>query len=185
MKCNSFLVTIVVISLAGFAPQSFAATDMFLKIDGVRGESVDRVHADEIDVLAWSFGASQSGTKRAGGGGRAGKVKIQDLSITKYIDSATPPLMRAVATGERYKQATLTLRRAGTHDKQAEYFVITMDQVLVTNVSVGGSAGEDRPTEDITLNFKKFELRYYPQAADGTARSAIDFAFNIAENMVE
>jgi type VI secretion system secreted protein Hcp len=185
MKCKSFLVTLVVTTLAVFAPQSFAATDLFLKIEGVQGESVDRAHADEIDVLAWSFGASQSGTRRAGGGGGAGKVRIQDLSLTKWIDSATPSLMRAVATGEHYKQATLTLRRAGTDDKQAEYFVITMEDVLVSSVSVGGSADEDRPTEEITLNFKKFELRYFPQQADGSAGSAIDFAFNIAENTVE
>jgi type VI secretion system secreted protein Hcp len=60
-----------------------------------------------------------------------------------------------------------------------------MEEVLVSSVSVGGSADEDRPTEEITLNFKKFELRYFPQRADGSAGSAIDFAFNIAENTVE
>ena len=32
------------------------AVDMFMKIDDIKGESVDKTHKDEIDVLAWSWG---------------------------------------------------------------------------------------------------------------------------------
>ena len=65
------------------------AVDMFIKIGDIEGESADKVHAKEIDVLAWSWGMSQSGNMHQGGGGGAGKVSVQDLSLTKYIDKGT------------------------------------------------------------------------------------------------
>ncbi len=67
------------------------AVDIFLKLDGIDGEAKDRVHAKEIDVLVWSWGASQSCTTAIDG--RSGKACIHELYFTKYIDSATHPLM--------------------------------------------------------------------------------------------
>ena len=67
------------------------AVDMFLKIDDVKGESHGReAHKDEIDVLAWSWGMTQSGIDARGTGGGAGKVNVQDLTFTKYVDTSTP-----------------------------------------------------------------------------------------------
>ena len=71
------------------------ALDMFIKIGDVKGEAQDSKHKDEIDVLSWSWGMIQSGTTHMGGGGGAGKVNVQDLSITKYVDKSSPILMMA------------------------------------------------------------------------------------------
>jgi len=74
------------------------AANMFIKIGDIKGESTDKTHAGEIDVLSWSWGMSQSGTPHTGGGG-AGKVSVQDISVTKFFDSATPPVMLACCNG--------------------------------------------------------------------------------------
>jgi type VI secretion system secreted protein Hcp len=158
------------------------SADMFLKIEGIQGESVDSVHADEIDVLAWSWGMSQSGTMHVAAGGGSGKVAVQDLSITKYVDSASPNMMQKCCTGEHYPSAILTIRKAGADP--LEYLVITMTGVLVTSISAGGSGGEDKLTENVTLNFAEFESVYTPQAADGSGGAAIDVAYNIAQNVI-
>jgi type VI secretion system secreted protein Hcp len=157
------------------------AVDMFLKIDDVKGESRDDKHKDEIDVLAWSWGLSQSGTTHMGPGGGAGKVSVQDLSITKYLDKASPPLILGTCGGKHYKQALLTVRKAG--EKPLEYLKITMKEVIISAVSVGGSGGEDRLTENVTLNFGEFKTEYTPQKADGTGEAAVEAAFNIAKNV--
>ena len=102
------------------------AVDMFLKIDGVPGESEDDTHKDEIDVLAWSWGVSQSGTLHAGKGGGGGKASVQDISVTKYVDSSTPILMKYCASGEHIKNATLVVRKAGGTGGPIEYVVIKM-----------------------------------------------------------
>src|SRR6185503_10736585 len=75
------------------------AMDIFMKIAGLKGESVDKTHAGEIDVLAWSWGMSNSGSAHVGGGAGAGKVNVQDLSFTKYIDSSSPSFYLTVCTG--------------------------------------------------------------------------------------
>jgi len=69
------------------------AVDMFIKIGDIEGEAVDDAHGGEIDVLDWSWGMSQSGSMHIGGGGGSGKVNVQDLSFTKYVDMASPNLM--------------------------------------------------------------------------------------------
>jgi type VI secretion system secreted protein Hcp len=182
MKYDSIFVVPVLMILLGFAPQTFAAVDMFLKIDDVKGEVVDKAHQGEIDVLAWSWGGSQSGTTHRGTGGGAGKAAIQDLSITKWVDSATPILLEAMATGGHYKRATLTLRRAGVRGKQAEYFVMAMEDVIVTSVLMAGSGGEDRLTENMTLNFAKFQISYRPTKEDGSAMAPVEVEWDIAKN---
>jgi len=158
------------------------AVDMFLKIDGIKGEAQDDKHKDEIDVLAWSWGMGQSATTHLGGGGGSGRVAVQDLAITKYLDKATPNLMSYCCNGKHIPKILLTVRKAGG-DKPLEYMKITMEDCLVSNVSTGGSGSEDRLTENLALNFTKFKVEYTPQKADGSGDAAIEMAYNIAKNV--
>lgn len=157
------------------------AVDMFLKIDAVAGESEDSKHTGEIDVLAWSWGMSQSGTMHAGGGGGAGKVSVQDISVTKYVDKSTPELMKACCNGQHFEKAVLTVRKAGK--TPIESVVITMGSVLITSIATGASGGDDRLTESLTLNFKVVEVDYQPQKADGSADGGkVNMGWDIAKN---
>jgi type VI secretion system secreted protein Hcp len=134
---------------------------MFINMGAkVKGESRDKVQGPkgDIDVLAWSWGMSQSGSTHMGGGGGAGKANFQDLSFTKYVDSASNALMAALAKGSHIDKCVLLARKAG--EGQNKYISITMSEVIVTSVSTGGSGGEDRLTENVTLNFAKVEFAY-------------------------
>jgi len=156
------------------------AVDQFLKLDGIDGESQDDKHKDTMDVLAWSWGMSQSGTTHMGSGGGAGKVNVQDISVTKYIDKASPVLMQFIAKGTHIPKGLLTVRKAG--DKPLEYVKIEMEDIMITSASTGGSGGEDRLTENVTLNFSKFKVVYTEQGKDGAAGKAPEFGFDIAAN---
>lgn len=157
------------------------AVDMFLKLEGIKGESQDAKHKDEIDVLAWSWGASQSGTTHMGGGGGAGKANFQDLSITKWVDKSSPGLIKHVAKGTHIPTANLVVRKAG--DNPLEYIKLDLKDVIVTSVATGGSGGEDRLTENVTLNFGEFKMIYTPQETDGSGGGVVDFGFDIAKNV--
>ena len=145
--------------------EAYAAVDMFLKIDGIDGEAVDLVggHTDDIEVLAWSWGMTQSG-----GSGGAGKVNIQDLTITKFIDRSSTDFWEFLEEGEGcstcggFGEVILTVRNAGD---PVDYLVITLKNVRVTSVSTGGSSVDDRITETIILNFSEIEMQYTPQDA--------------------
>jgi type VI secretion system secreted protein Hcp len=153
---------------------------MFIQVGTLKGESVDKVHAGKTDVLAWSWGVSNSGSAHTGGGAGAGKANVQDLSFTKYIDKSTPDLMLAACNGKHFDNATLIVRKAG--EKPLEYLKITMTEVLITSVSTGGSGGEDRLTENVTLNFASVKVEYVEQKKDGSAGDKPSMNWNIAEN---
>jgi type VI secretion system secreted protein Hcp len=157
------------------------AVDFLLKIDGIKGESQIDKHKDEVDVLAWSWGMTQTGTMHVGGGGGAGKVNVQDISVTKYVDKATPALIQMCCSGKHIKQAVLTARKAG--DKPLDYLKIKMSDVLVTSVNSGGSGGDERLTENVTLNFTKYEMGYTPQKADGSGDAEIVVKWDISKNV--
>ncbi|NOX42499.1 MAG: type VI secretion system tube protein Hcp [Gammaproteobacteria bacterium] len=157
------------------------AVDMFIKIDDIKGESIDDSHADEIDLLAWSWGMSQSGTTHSGAGGGAGKVNVQDLSFTHYTDKASPNLMKMCCNGTHFKEATLVVRKAGK--TPLEYMKIIMEDGLISSVSTGGSGGEDRLTENVALNFSKFKTEYVPQKGDGSGDASVIIGWDIAKNV--
>lgn len=158
------------------------AVDMFMKIGDIAGESTDKKHPGEIDVLAWSWGISNSGTTHQGGGGGAGKANVQDLSFTKYTDAASHALLLSSSNGTHIPKANLVVRKAGGKGAPIEYIKIEMTEVLITSVSCGGSGGEDRLTENVTLNFAKVKYEYTPQKPDGTPDTTKEMIYDIAAN---
>lgn len=157
------------------------AVDMFLRLDKIPGEAQDAKHADEIDVLAWSWGCSQSGTVHVGGGGGSGKAAFQDLSVTKFVDASSVTLTQYLTKGTHIDTATLTVRKAG--DKPLEYITLDLEDIIVTSISTGGSGGEDRLTENVSLNFRVFKTQYKQQDQTGAEKKAFDFKFDIAKNI--
>lgn len=156
------------------------ANDLFLNISGVPGESRDSNHPNQIEVLAWSWGLSNPATAGTGGTPRSGIVQIQELFITKYLDKSSPVLMLGCSKGTIYSTVTLSVRKSGA---TRDYLVVTLSDVLVTSISTGGSGGEDRLTENLSLNFTKVKLDYYEQKPDGTYNSTpITYNWNILTN---
>lgn len=150
------------------------AVDTFLKIGDIKGESHDEKHPNEIEVLAWSWGLT------AGAGEAAGKVNVQGITMTKYVDSASTGLVLAGCKGTHIKEAKLTVRKAG--DKPLEYIKITLNDVLVTSLQTGGAGGMGRLTEKLTLNFSKFKVEYTAQTATGGAGATSTAAWDIPAN---
>lgn len=141
------------------------AIDAFMKLGSIKGESVVKGFEKQIDVLAWSWGVSNSGTMHLAKGGGAGKANVQDLSFTHYVDAATPNLMQSCCKGTHFPDATLTMRKAG--DTQLVFLTIVLKEVMITSYSLGGSGGEERLTANVTLNFSQFEIKYQPQNEKG------------------
>lgn len=156
------------------------AQDVFLKIEGLKGEAKDTVHKDEIDVLSWSWGMSQSGTMHVGGGGGGGKVAIQDMNVVKYVDKSSTELMLRCCSGKHFPSATLTVRKAG--DKPLEYMVVSLTDVLIAHVSTGGTGDNDRLTEQVTLNFAKVKVKYQEQSQTGGVASSPEMTWDIQTN---
>jgi type VI secretion system secreted protein Hcp len=158
------------------------ASSIFAKIGSIKGESRDARHKDEIDVLSWSWGVSQTGSSgHVGGGMGAGKTTLEDLTFTHHLDKASPLLMKACATGQHLPEAVITASRAAGGAAQ-DYLIITLTDVLVRMVSTSASAEADASLESVVLGFTKVDLQYKPQKADGTLDAAIPFTFDVRAN---
>jgi type VI secretion system secreted protein Hcp len=157
------------------------AIDSFLKLGTVKGESVVKGFEDQIQILSWSWGMSQSGTTHMASGGGAGKVNVGDINVTHYVDAASPGLIQACCKGTHFDTATITMRKAG--GTALEYVTITLTDIIISSVSVSGSGGEDLLTESVALNFGKFKFSYQPQDNKGAKKGgAIDVTYDIAKN---
>jgi type VI secretion system secreted protein Hcp len=146
------------------------AFDAFLKIDGIKGESADTKHKGEIDIMSFSWGASQTGVSATGGGGGAGKVHFQDIHFVKKADASSPLLMLNCANGAHIKEANFVVRKAG--GEQLEYLKIKLTDILVSSYKEHAATqkGDEIPMEEVSLNFAKVEYSYQPQGADGKAQ---------------
>lgn len=124
---------------------------MFLKIDGISGESTDKTHKSQIDLLGFSFGARGQGS--SGGGGGAGKATIQSFTITKRLDKASPLLFKAAATGKHFAKVEVAFahKRKG---KQQDYLEYKLANVLVSSIQ-DGTSHKGTPEEQVTFSFQK------------------------------
>ena len=154
------------------------AVDVFLKINGIPGESADSKHKAEIDVLSYSWGITQTGTMSYGGGGGAGKANFGDFSFMMRMNKATPKLMQACSNGSHIPDAILTCRKAG--DKQVEYMSYKFYDLLISSYQT--SASSEEPTESISFNFSKMEMEYKEQDSKGNLGGSTNFKYNIKEN---
>jgi type VI secretion system secreted protein Hcp len=154
-----------------------AHVDYFLKIDGIEGESADSKHKGEIQLESFSWGVTNQGSHGMGGGGGAGKAAFQDIHFTKKVDSASPKLMLACATGEHIKKAILVARKAGK--EQVDFYKVTLENVLVSSYQQSGSShGDVAPTSSFSLNYAKVEFEYKPQKDDGSLGGAIKAGYD-------
>jgi type VI secretion system secreted protein Hcp len=155
-----------------------AAFDAFLKIDGIKGESKDSKHADEIQLVSFSWGATNAGAHSAGAGGGAGKVSMQDFHFTMSVNKASPNLMQYCCTGKHIPTAFLTVRKAG--GTQLEYIKIKFSELLVSSFQTGGTQhGDAVPLDQISLNFTKLEYDYIPQKADGSGDGPVHGGYDL------
>ena len=156
------------------------ASGIFAKIGNIKGESLDSKHKGEVEVLSWSWGVAQSGTMAHGGGGGEGKATFHDFNFTHHIDKASPVLLKACATGEHIKEATITVRKAGKG--QQEFLIIKMNDVIITSVDLSGTGDAPASAAHVALQFAKVDLEYKPQKADGSLDAGVHFKYDIKGN---
>jgi type VI secretion system secreted protein Hcp len=164
------------------------AVDIFLQIPGVKGETTDTQFASvfAIDVQSWSWGMTQAGGAAMGTGSGTGKVNIQDLSLTKFTDRASPTLMAACCGGTAYGTSAstpvvLTMRKSGG-PKPLVYMQISLFNVTISSVTPATSSTNDLQTEQISLHFGAFQVVYTPQNAGGTGDPSVTMTWNVAGN---
>ena len=154
------------------------AADIFAKLGDIKGESQDSKHKDEVEVLSWSWGVhNEAGSSVGGSGAGSGKASFSDFNFMHHVDKASPNLLRACATGEHLKEATITARKAGKG--QQEFLIIKMSDVIITSVNPSGSGDAAATAESVALQFAKINLEYKSTKADGSLDAGVFFKYDL------
>lgn len=154
--------------------------DSFLRLGDIKGESTDRLHQGEINILSFTQSFSNTASVVVGGGAGAGKASCGAITVMKNIDKSSPRLLKAVFSGEHIKDGKLTFR---AEDRtRAEYYTITLTEVIVSELTQTDNPDPSRIVEKLVLNAAKFLFQYTPQDAKGTPGAPVKFEVNCAEN---
>ena len=157
------------------APTANAATDYFLEVEGMAGESM--AVRDTIDVNAFQWGAENTTTiSSATGGAGAGKTSFNRLEINKNIDVTTTALFQKLTTGQHIPSVELVARKAGS---SAPYLRYCLRTVFVTAQQQSGSGGDDAPQESVTFAFGSMQQQYTRQSATGAPMTNVFAGFDI------
>jgi type VI secretion system secreted protein Hcp len=163
---NRFSSTLALIAPTMALLATHADAAIYIKFDGVDGESTSVDHKEWIIVESMSWGAN---APAAGSGGGAGKVSFKEFTVTKRIDKASPQLFLKCATGRHIPKVTLSVTRM-VKEVEVEYYQIILTDVLITSIGsespqapAGTPSGDARPLESVGFKwFPKVEIRYTP-----------------------
>jgi type VI secretion system secreted protein Hcp len=158
------------------------AQDMFIKIEGIEGESLDATHKNEIEVLSWKWESSQHSNMHSGSGGGSGKATVEDFCFVHYVDKASTNLLNYCLSGKHIKNIQFVVRKAG--GDPLEYLTIKFTDAIITRVSTEGSYDDEtRPRETVKFAFTKLTQDYVMQNAEGAKSGVISTSYDVKANL--
>jgi type VI secretion system secreted protein Hcp len=161
------------------------AIDVYLQIDGIKGESNDDKHKDWIECksVSWDMHQPRSATASTGGGHTAERVEHGDIVIHKVADLASPILMQTCSTGRTIPKAKIEFMRADGQGTRIKYFEIELEYVLIGGVSPTVHEGGIL-TEHISLKYAKVRWKYTQQKISGGAAGNTAGGWDLSANRI-
>jgi len=152
---------------------------MFLKLDGIEGESLDAFHANEIEIFEWTWELDNKASFEMKQAEASTKVDIQNIVITKICDKASVTLVKYCALGKHVPAGTITCRK-NDGELKVIYLLIELKNIMIHSVNWTGKGAHHELFENVTLSFAEFKLSYSLQQNSGDlAMGTTDFGFNV------
>jgi len=141
--------------------------DAYLTVEGVTGESQRAGHEGEIELISFSFGASNPSSIGIGSGGGIGKADLSTFSFFKHTDASSAELFKHCCAGKHFPTAKVTMYKAGGDGGALDYLIFEFEEVYVDHIQWSGSEGEGIPVEEVAFSFGKVVVTYNQQDAEG------------------
>lgn len=163
------------------APTGDALQAMFVKFDGVDGESMDASHTNWIDVLSSRWGVAQASSASFGSGVTTGKANVDEFCFVKYVDKASASLWQKSLEGKSISKVEFHgCRIAG--GKIEPYLMVTLENVVVSQIALEGSADSPRLMEEIRCSFTKMKAESKSQNVQGQLQAGGNMTWDIKKN---
>ena len=148
---------------------------MFLRLQGIEGESTDKGHPKEIVVLSYSFGIGPFPE------GPIANRPCESLDVVKNLDKASPKLMQVARTGAHIPTGVLAFTR--TAAGPVDFYRIEITNIAVSMVAQSGATGAAMPVEAVTLRARTYKVSYKALGRDGELdRIAFEFGWDCLTN---
>ena len=165
--------------------------EIFIKLEGILGESTDANHKDWIEAISFNWGMTMPVSTSSGSGASSARVQVGNLNFTHNLDKASPKLMSSCATGQHIRTATLEVYSRGEHP--VRFYQLSLSDIVVNKVFLTGNsqAGDEStaqllalasPLEEVSLTFAKIEWSYWPRNPDGSANAAVKGSYDTKTN---
>ena len=161
------------------------AIDVYLQIDGIKGESADSKHQGwiECETVSWELTQPKSATASTGGGHTAERVELSDITFHKACDLATPILAQHCAMGKTIPKAKFEFMRADGAGEPIKYFEIELENVLISHVAPSIIPGAVL-SEAVSMKFAKVKWKYTQQRIGGGTGGNTAGGWDLASNRV-
>ena len=161
------------------------AIDVYLQIDGIKGESSDSGHKDWIECSSVNWGVLQpkSATASSSGGHTAERCEHTAITIDKLADLATPLLLQNCSSGKTIPKAKFEFLRADGQGERIKYFEIELINVLISSVAPSVSEG-DILKETIALKYSQVKWKYVQQKISGGSGGNTSGGWDLSTNKV-
>jgi len=156
------------------------AVDYFLDLDGIQGESQDEKFKDKIQLMSWSWGASNVSSVAGTGGSGAGKADVSDFSCMTFFDKSTPKLFKAIGKGQHITKGTLSAVKSGAEGKP--YLKVNFTEIFVTGLQM--SASSEVPSVSLTFTYNEIGIDYSLQDEKGNLKSTGEVKYSTKQNKV-
>lgn len=161
------------------------AIDVYLQIDGIKGESTDTAHKDWIECksVQWEVLQPKSATASTGGGHTAERCEHKDIIVSKLADLATPLLLQNCSSGKTIPKAKFEFMRADGAGERIKYFEIELENVLIGGVAPEVAPG-DILHEQLRLKYSQVKWKYVQQKINGGSGGNTSGGWDLALNKV-
>ena len=161
------------------------AIDVYLTIDGIKGESADSAHQGwiECEAVSWAISQPRSATASTGGGHTAERAELSDITFTKLADLTSPILAQTCAAGKTIPKAKFEFMRADAQGERIKYYELELENVLIGHLAPSIAPGSIM-TETVALKFSKVKWRYTQQKVSGGAGGNTSGGWDSATNRI-
>ena len=168
MKTSRKLIMLAVAAYGAFQITAEANISVFLKLEGVDGESTETGHVGEIDAVSFKAGVFDPTLTTFAGGG-ASRAKFNPITVFKVVDKSSPVLFLACATGKHFATATLSITRL-FNEVPVTFFKIVLSDVIISSINVEGNENDtgDSLMEPVTLSYSKIQWSFISKNSEGT-----------------
>lgn len=157
---------------------------MFIRFEGVDGETQNKDHIGWCDALSFSQGQSlPDGGIVVGTARQRGNVVFEDIVVIKELDKASPKLAEAVCNGNVFPRVEIHLTRS--YAGLETYYTYELKNVLIVGYRIGGSGySEHVPTEEISLSFEEIKVTYTEFDEGGRAKGNVEYEWRLEEGAI-